>query len=60
MIETGQILNKYGILGNLCPTYLFKAILFNAYIDAILNDILIFDVIKSKAPKFVGHSKSDW
>ena len=28
------------------------------YIDTILNDILIFDVIKSKAPDFVGHSKS--
>ena len=35
------------------------AILFIAYMEAILNDILIFDVIKGKAPEFVGHSKSD-
>ena len=36
------------------------AILFIAYTDDILNDILIFDVIKSKAPELVGHSKSDF
>ena len=35
------------------------AILFIAYIEAILYDILIFDVIKSKAPEFVSCSKSD-
>ena len=33
---------------------------FIVYIDTILNDVLIFDVIKSKAPEFVGHSKSSW
>ena len=44
----------------LCPSYLFMANLFIDYIDAILNDVLIFDVIKSKAPEFVGHSKSGW
>ena len=42
----------------LCPSYLFMANLFIDYIDAILNDVLIFDVIKSKAPEFVGHRKS--
>ena len=36
--------------------YLVMEVLFIACIDAILNDILIFDVIKSKATKFVGHS----
>ena len=45
------------ILGS---SYLFMANLFIDYIDAILNDVLIFDVIKSKAPEFVGHSKSGW
>ena len=63
MIETGQILNKYGIMHNnpwyLIPSLLFIAFLFIAYTDAILYDILIFDVIKSKAPEFVGHSKTD-
>ena len=44
----------------LYPSYLFMANLFNDYIDAILNDVLIFDVIKSKGPEFVGHSKSGW
>ena len=44
----------------LCPSYLFMANLFIDYIDAILNDVLIFDVIKSKTPEFVGHSKSGW
>ena len=39
----------------LCPSYIFMANLFIDYIDAILNDVLIFDVIKSKAPEFVGH-----
>ena len=33
------------------------AILLIDYIDAILNDALIFDVIKSTAPEFVGHSR---
>ena len=44
----------------LCPSYRFMANLFIDYIDAILNDILIFDDIKSKAPEFVDHSKSGW
>ena len=44
------------ILGILCPAYLFMAILFIAYTCAILNDVLIFDAIKTKAPEFVGHS----
>ena len=30
------------IFGILCPAYLFMAILFFDYIDAILNDVLIF------------------
>ena len=35
------------------------AILLIDYIEAInLNDAVIFDVTKSKAPKFVGRSKS--
>ena len=38
--------------------YPVMEVLFIACIDAILNDILIFDVIKSKAMKFVGHSKN--
>ena len=63
MIESGRILNKYGMMHNypwyLCPIYLFVAILFIAYTDAILYDVLIFDVIKSKAAEFVGHSKTD-
>ena len=33
------------------------ALLFIAYTDAILNDVLSFDVIKTKAPEFVGHLK---
>ena len=33
------------------------AILLIDYIEAILNEALIFDVIKGKAPEFVGHSK---
>ena len=37
----------------------FMAILFTDYTDAILNDVLIFDFIKTKAPEFVGHSKRD-
>ena len=44
----------------LCPYYLFMANLLSDYIGAILNDVLIFDVIKSKAPEFVGHSKCGW
>ena len=48
------------IIGILCPAYLFMAILFIDCIDAILNEALIFDVIKSKAPEFVGHSKCGW
>ena len=44
----------------LFPSYLFMANLFIDYIDAILNDVLIFDVLKSKAPEFAGHSKSGW
>ena len=47
-------------LDMLCPSYLFIANLFIDYIDAILNDVLIFDVIKNKAPEFVGHSKGGW
>ena len=39
----------------LCPSYIFMANLFIDYIDAVLNDVLIFDVIRSKAPEFVGH-----
>ena len=48
------------IIGILCPAYLFMAIPYIDYIDAILNEALIFDVIKSKAPEFVGHSKCGW
>ena len=36
------------------------AILIIDYIEAILNDAVIFDITKSKAPEFVGRSKSDW
>ena len=46
------------ILGILCPAYLFMETLFIHYIDAILNGVLTFDMIKIKAPEFVGHSKS--
>ena len=46
------------IFGILCPVYLFMVILFILCIDAILNDVLTFDIIKNKALKFVGHSTS--
>ena len=62
MLETGQILNIYGMIHNypciLCPVYLFMVIMFILCIDAILNDVLTCDVIKNKAPKFMGHSTS--
>ena len=63
MIETGEILNKYGMIHNylwyLMSSVPFHCNLFIAYTDAIVYDVLIFDVIKSKAPEFVGHLKTD-
>ena len=53
-------LNKYGMMHYkpwhfMSSLHFYGTLLFIAYIHTILNDIFI----KSKAPEFVGHSKSD-